>query len=307
MERRNDAEINLSLIATLVCTASVLAQRREMPRALAEMVAAERAFAKYCAEHGVRESWLEFFADDGVIFNPGPVNAKEFYRPRPPTPKPLPFTLNWAPTYGDVSQAGDLGYNIGPWTTVDNMPPLEPSEHGYFFSVWRRQPDGSWKVAVDFGTGALPGRSAGHALGQSFTPARQYKPKVPRGADPSAELQRLTEMDRGFAGEAQRAGALKTYLARVADDAKVFALGATPAGKDALRARIPADQDASLALVPLAGGAAKSGEMAYTYGSYELRAGGATKERGYYAHMWKRDERGRWKIVVSNFHPEKAA
>jgi ketosteroid isomerase-like protein len=46
--------------------------------------------------------------------------------------------------------------------------------------------------------------------------------------------------------------------------------------------------------------------MTYTYGSYELRAGGVAKEKGYYAHMWKRDARGRWKIVVTNFHPEKA-
>jgi ketosteroid isomerase-like protein len=294
------------LLATLVLTCSVLAQQRETPRALAEMVAAERAFARYCTEHGVRESWLEFFADDGVIFHPGPVNAKEFYRPRPPTPQPLPFTLNWTPTYGDISQAGDLGYNIGPWTAVDNVPPLEPSEHGYFFSVWRRQPDGSWKVAVDFGTGALPGAADARALGQPFTPARQYKAKVPRGADADAELRRLTELDRGFAEEAKRAGALDAYLARVADDAKVFAAGAPPAGKDALRARISAGQDVSLTLAPLAGGMAKSGDLAYTYGGYELRAGGVAKERGYYAHLWKRDERGRWQIVVTNFHPEKA-
>ena len=295
-----------ALLAALVFTSSALAQGRGTPRALAEMVAAERAFAKYCTEHGVRESWLEFFADDGVIFHPGPVNAKEFYRRRPPTPSPLPFTLNWTPTYGDVSQAGDLGYTIGPWTAVDNVPPLDPSEHGYFFSVWRRQPDGSWKVAVDFGTGALPGAAGGHELEQPFTPARQYKPRVPRGAYPDAELRRVTEMDRDFAQEAKRLGPRETYLARVADDAKVFAAGAPPAGKDALRSRVPAGGDVSLTLAPLAGGAAKSADMAYTYGSYELRAGGAEKERGYYAHVWKRDARGRWQIVVTNFHPENA-
>ncbi|HEX8068784.1 MAG TPA: DUF4440 domain-containing protein [Pyrinomonadaceae bacterium] len=294
------------MLTTLLCTSSVLPQGRATPRALAEMVAAERAFAKYCTEHGVRESWLEFFADDGVIFRPGPVNAKEFYRPRPPTPRPLPFTLNWTPTYGDISQAGDLGYNIGPWTAVDNVPPLEPSEHGYFFSVWKRQPDGGWKVAIDFGTGALPGAADARALDEPFAPARQYKPKVPRGADPAAELQRLTETERNLATEATRGGALDTYLAHVASDARVFAAGAPPAGPDALRARITAAPDVVLALAPRAGGVARSGDMAYSYGSYELRAGGAPKEHGYYAHVWKRDERGRWQIVVANFQPEKA-
>src|SRR2546423_15605662 len=102
------------LLATLIFTSSVLAQGRETPRALAEMVAAERAFAKYCTEHGVRESWLEFFADDGGIFHPGPVNAKEFYRPRRPTPQPLPFTLNWTPTSGDISQGSHPASTTGP-------------------------------------------------------------------------------------------------------------------------------------------------------------------------------------------------
>ncbi|MFL6208688.1 MAG: hypothetical protein ACJ74W_07530 [Pyrinomonadaceae bacterium] len=294
------------LLAALVLPGAVLAQGREPPRALGAMVAAERAFAKYCTEHGVRESWLEFFADDGVIFHPGPINAKEFYRSRRPTPQPLPFTLNWTPTYGDISQAGDLGYTMGPWTALDNVPPLEPAEHGYFFSVWRRQADGSWKVAADFGTGALPGAADAGALERPFTPARHYQSKVPRGADPAAELQRLTEIERNFAADASRAGALNTYRARVARDAKVFAAGASPAGRDTLRARISAGQDVVLTLVPLAGGVAKSGDLAYTYGSYELRAAGALKEQGYYAHMWKRDEVGRWQIVVANFHPEKA-
>src|ERR687885_747020 len=259
------------LLALLAFACAVSAQRRESPRALAEMVAAERAFAKFCTEHGVREAWLEFFADDGVIFHPAPTNAKEFYRPRPPTPKPLPFTLNWAPTYGDTSRAGDLGYTMGPWTAVDNVPPIEPSEHGYFFTVWRRQRDGSWKVALDVGTGSLAGAADPHFLEQPFSPAPHYEAKVPRGAD-----------------------------------AEAVAAGGPPAGKDALRARIPGGVDVSLALAPAGGGAAKSCDMAYTYGSYELRAGGAAKEKGYYAHMSKRDERGDWKIVVTNFHPEKA-
>jgi ketosteroid isomerase-like protein len=59
-----------------------------------------------------------------------------------------------------------------------------------------------------------------------------------------------------------------------------------------------------LTLAPIGGGVADSRDMAYTYGSYEIQEGGRTREKGYYAHMWKRDEAGRWKVVVTNFHSE---
>lgn len=45
---------------------------------------------------------------------------------------------------------------------------------------------------------------------------------------------------------------------------------------------------------------ASASDLNYTYGSYELQEGGQTKEKGYYAHIWKRDESGRWRIVVTN-------
>jgi len=289
------------LLASLFLVSSLSAQDSKLSRAQREMVAAEKAFAKYCVEHGLAESWMEFFADDGVIFRPGPVNSKEFYRPRLPTPRPLTATLDWEPRYGDVSRAGDLGYDYGPWNYVAKAPKSEEA-HGYFFSIWKKQPDGSWKVALDMGAGEVPNATADHVFGKPFSPARQYKPKVPSSGTPATELERLTEMDRGFAVSARSKGILDTYLALVADDAKTFQKGRAPAGKDALRVFLPAAKDVALTLGPVGGGVAKSRDMAYTYGSYELQENGQTKEKGFYAHMWKRDEAGGWKIVVSNFN-----
>ena len=292
------------LLAALFVTAPAFSQKSETSGAQEELVEAEKAFARYCVEHGIRDAWLEFFADDGVIFKPGPVNAKEFYRKRPPAQTPLPATLNWEPRYGDVSLAGDMGYDIGPWNYVSNTTPKEPDSHGYFFSIWKKQPDGKWKVAVDVGTGEIKSATADHVFGKPFQPARQYKPKVPRGLAPAAELRGLTEMERGFAANAKSAGALNSYLALVADDAKTFKPNTPPAGKEAIRSFIPAGSEMMLTLAPVGGGVAVSRDMAYTYGSYEIQESGRTREKGYYAHMWKRDEAGRWKVVVTNFHSE---
>ena len=38
------------------------------------IVEAERAFARAAATKGTRDAFLEFLADDGIIFQPGPVN-----------------------------------------------------------------------------------------------------------------------------------------------------------------------------------------------------------------------------------------
>jgi ketosteroid isomerase-like protein len=288
------------LLATLVFSGSAFSQENKLPRAQRELATAERAFARYCVEHGLAESWMEFFADDGVIFRPGPVNAKDFYRPRLPTPKPLTSTLDWEPRYGDVSQAGDLGYDYGPWNYVARLPQPEEA-HGYFFSIWKKQADGTWKVALDMGAGEVPAATADHVFGKPFTQARQYKSKVPSDSNAPTELRRLTEMDRGFAERAKSAGALDAYLALVAVDAKTFQKGRAPAGKDSLRSFIPASKDISLALWPIGGGVAKSSDLAYTYGSYGLLDRALATEKGYYLHMWKRDEAGVWKIVVTNF------
>lgn len=289
------------LVAGLCLTASAFSQTGKMTSAQMEVVQAERAFARYCIEHGIAESWMEFFADDGIIFRPGPVNAKEFYRKQVPTPRPLRATLNWEPRYGDVSQAGDLGYSMGPWNYVTNVLPKEPDAHGYFFSIWKRQTDGKWRVAMDFGTGEIPAATEDHMLGKPFEPARQYKLRAPHVSNPAVELQALTEMDQRLASSPQSGGVLDTYLALVSDDAKTFKPGARPADKQALRTFIPAGKEFSLVLAPIGGDVAKSNDLAYTYGSYNLQEGGRTKEKGYYVHMWKRNESGKWKIVVTNF------
>src|SRR6266508_4513879 len=89
MTKGNSIRRSVSLLVAGFClTASAFSQTGKMTSAQIEVVQAERTFASYCVEHGIAESWIEFFADDGIIFRPGPVIAKEFYRKQAPTPRP---------------------------------------------------------------------------------------------------------------------------------------------------------------------------------------------------------------------------
>ena len=89
------------LLSTLTSTA--LTQEKELPPAQAEIVNAERAFARMCVERGIRDSFIAYFADDGIGFAPHPHKVKETLSQRPAPATRPPFVLNWAPVYGDIS------------------------------------------------------------------------------------------------------------------------------------------------------------------------------------------------------------
>ena len=76
------------LIVLLLFSSSALPAQNESERQMSRraLVAMERAFAKAAAIKGTRDAFIEFLADDGIIFQPGPVNGKKFWSERPPRP-----------------------------------------------------------------------------------------------------------------------------------------------------------------------------------------------------------------------------
>ena len=64
-------------------------------------------------------------------------------------------TLDWGVIGTDISSAGDLGYTYGEY---EMQPPRgfgARRERGSYLRIWRRQPDGQWKIVVDV-TNPLP-------------------------------------------------------------------------------------------------------------------------------------------------------
>jgi ketosteroid isomerase-like protein len=255
------------------------------------LVAVERAFAKKSRDTNIREAFLAYFADDGVVFTPSPTNAKELYTKRPVPPNPPPFMLDWEPAYADVSRAGDLGYTTGPFSITDNAKHAV-TDHGTFFSVWEKQKDGDWKVVLDFG---VPTKAA-HTLRPikltSGTPsAFQIKP----GTNANADAQKLMSMEAQLTGE--------SYGSALDSHAYVVQDGLQPLTPDTTREKHLQNMKTIKAWKVLGGGASKSGDLAYTYGSYQATAIGSHSNEvrmGYYARVWKRNDRGEWKIVLDN-------
>ena len=116
-----------------------------------DMVAAERAFAADASARNMRDAFLAAYAQDGVGFAPGPTSAQRLWQGRAANKN----KLEWAPEVAEIASSGDLGYTSGPWRFTAEGDE-EPKAFGHFFSVWRKDEDGKWKLLVDHGVSHGP-------------------------------------------------------------------------------------------------------------------------------------------------------
>ncbi|MBD3347819.1 MAG: hypothetical protein GF400_01330, partial [Candidatus Eisenbacteria bacterium] len=142
---------SLALISALIVLGGC-GGARDHDADVASLVEAERVFGRDVAEMGMKEGFLAHLGEGAVAFMPGPVNARQWYE----SSEDAPGLLSWEPTLADVAASGDLGYTTGPWELRPEGPGTEPVGFGHYVSVWLREPDGVWRVAIDAGVPHAP-------------------------------------------------------------------------------------------------------------------------------------------------------
>lgn len=277
------------------------AQNAQLPSALASLVDAERTFARTSVEKGIRASFIEFFADDGLHFRPQPVVIKKDFTSRPAPAGPQPFTLNWEPIYADISQAGDLGYTTGPATKTDNPPANKPPTYAYYFSVWKKQTDGSWKVLLDFGTGTPESVDVTKDIAFQAAPLCNWKVENAK-RDPAAERLELLELEKELSNVSINRGTVAAYRDYLMDSSRLHRNGLVPVvGKDGILQFLTGKKVKAVSFEPLDAGVSSSSDLAYTYGKYKQLEKPSVK--GYFLRVWKRDGQGNWRIVADIASP----
>src|SRR5262249_11120174 len=118
----------------------------------------------------------------------------------------------WEPAFADIASTADLGYTTGPWE-LQRTPEEQPTAFGHYVTVWRRQADGAWKIAVDIGIS--------HPRNQK--PTAVESPRLRTNTEavvPNKEQQRarksLLDAEKKFPRDT------KAYLKRLAPDARVY-------------------------------------------------------------------------------------
>jgi len=157
----------LLLGASMLSIGATAAQKRGTKRAAnratagadqarTAIIQTDREFAKTGAAKDIN-AFMSFVADDVRLFPEGTMATGkpalramwegEFKDPN--------WSIHWAPIAAEACSSGDLGYTTGSYETRSQGSDGKPVIHrGSYVTIWRKQADGTWKVALDIGSAA---------------------------------------------------------------------------------------------------------------------------------------------------------
>ena len=261
---------------------------------LTEIVETERAFAAKALVAGWKQAFLEYFADEAIGFQAGAAGlAKDQIAQAPDPPKEA--ALVWEPRYGDISSSGEMGYLTGP---VLSKAPGRPDRHQIYASVWKRQRNGTFKVILDVG---VPTPQA-----VPFAAGVQRAPSANRfSGDYDDRTPPLSAAD-GVLNSALRDSQSRGYRGRLAANARLHRPGVMPqVGESRILAYLATQPRYTLSDSRYAE-SARSGDLGYTWGTYQLarRGAGAKVEEGFYARIWTRQRDGQWQVALDVLQPQ---
>jgi len=123
------------------------------PDGTAALLKIEGELMKAAAEHG-SQGYLSYYADDAVEVP----NGTAFLQGKENIAKTMGFLdnkdnhLTWSPVGAGIAASGDLGYTYGTYEFRSKDKDGKPAvNHGKYTTIWKKQKNGSWKVALDMG------------------------------------------------------------------------------------------------------------------------------------------------------------
>lgn len=144
-----------TFVALLCCGC---ASQSMLPQPAADVLLdTDRSFAAFAQAHGVAAAFREFAAEDALLLPMGEARV----RGREAIHKSLldlpAGALSWSPVAGEVSRSGNLGYTWGTYQfRVREGDDPTALRHGKYVTIWKRQPDGSWRYVLDTGNSSPP-------------------------------------------------------------------------------------------------------------------------------------------------------
>ena len=269
----------------LVCAASLLlvpaSARSETPaEAVRALVEAEKKFYQTGQEKGTRAAFLEFLAEDGIVFRPGPVNGKEVWGKREETG----FDLVWEPTFAAIARSADFGWDTGPAKWRANRKEAKFTGFGHFISIWKKQKDGAWKVALDCGI---------ENMQSDAKPSLQLL--LPKNRKPGT-LESLQQSQGAFSATA-KLDFTKAFRQFGSDEVRLYRDGSFPTVGKKAGTELLGPEQAGLAMEVMRTDMSSSADMAYSYGSCtDTRT--QPGKAGHFLQIWQTDDTGAWKLVL---------
>jgi len=117
-----------------------------------QLIDTDRAFNDMAQREGTGKAFIAYSAEDPVLIRPGsmPLLGRTAFVEAFSQVKGS--ALSWEPLKAEIAASQDLGYTFGRYTLREGG---EIKAHGVYVSIWKKQPDGSWKFVLD-GGGTTP-------------------------------------------------------------------------------------------------------------------------------------------------------
>ena len=146
--------INKLCLIVFILSASLAASAQTAKeKAIKEITKAENDFSAMASEKGIEAAFTYFAASNAIIKrgNDSLIYGKSAITNFYANNVFKKATLKWSPDFTDASESGNLGYTFGKytWQLKDDQGKIVQESAGIFHSVWKKQPDGSWKFVWD--------------------------------------------------------------------------------------------------------------------------------------------------------------
>jgi ketosteroid isomerase-like protein len=272
------------ILVLLFVPTFIFAQTESQKSALKKMIETEKAFAQNSLDKGTKNAFLEFLSKDAIVLDKGnAVNGLEYWQK-------LDFKnlLTWQPTFAEIAISEELGYTLGSFKIHNQTTQDKPMAYGSFFTLWKKQPDGNWNVAIEFGVNHPEISAVVPSIRESYA---IFKPSELKNTSVLAE--RMVFMNDFFYWKNAKTS-LNPFEPHLSQDIKLFRNNVLPiVGREAAKNYLKKTHDKAIVYTGLKAISSQAGDLVCVYGVISGKG-----KAGEYVRMWKQESKDVWKMVV---------
>lgn len=253
-----------------------------------KLIETENAFSDRAAVVGIRNSFLEFIADDGILFRPTAVNGKDFLLSQKISSSGI---LQWYPEIAFLSKSNDFGFTTGPWEFRKHRDSAAVA-YGNFATIWELQEDGSFKFAIDIGNNNdKPNYQIDSVpFNRSIQKFSNYK--VVHG-----NKNIILDIDNKFNSGMNKKDYIDTYFKFSDEKTRLLRDGLYPiSGLDSIT-KYAKTMDGELNFTSIDGEISLAGDLGYTYGKIEKQNPSDIPTKFNYMRIWLNKTKG-WILAI---------
>ena len=262
----------------------IFSQTDSQKSALKKVIDTEKAFAQTSLDKGSKNAFLEFLGKDAIVFDKGSaLNGLEYWQK-------LDFKnlLTWQPTFAEIAVSEELSYTLGNFQVHNLTAEDKPLSHGSFFTLWKKQTDGNWKVALDFGVNHPEISVITPSIRESYAIFKPYELK-----NTSILAERMVFMNDFFYWKNAKTS-LNPFEPHLSQDIKLYRNNILPIiGREAAKNYLKKTYDKAIVYTGLKAISSQAGDIVCVYGVISGKG-----KMGEYVRIWKQETKDVWKMVV---------